>query len=696
MPPLSLSARTMRVWLALACAVAVLGSSSWAAYALLLNHAKPAETLGLPIAVAGLALSLWTLRKPPPAELDAVADDLARRVLLAEQDERLRLVGGTRLLDPACLVSEAAGGPERPETPASLAALLRADPDRRVLITGAPGSGKTVFALGLILTLLRDRPPGHPVPVRFPLAEYDPRHPFTDWLVSRLVADYDLLPQHARTIVDARRVLPVLDGLDEMDSAPGAGAPRPQASLAVRALGRYLKDGTPGPLVVTCRSSELPDADGLEAGVRVRLLPLTPDAVTVFLRLHGSADGGWEPLLTLLRSAPHSPLAAALTTPWRLTLITGAHPRGRDAARLRDFVQDGPGLDAHLLGAFVRAAAEPEPGRTDRYRPDQVRRWLSVLARHLERADGTHSDLRLHELWPLAGRRTVRVVETGAVLGVLGAALLWRRGHPLGGVGSLRHDFLRSLLDIGFLAFVALIVVRVALSRPPAPFGLPLRRTLSPAVLRRTAQVMVPVLFVSIGVAPLVGHGIGHATKAFAEGFHSFGARSLPGLDSRVSMYVVALPVLCVVAALPFALRRAAETDQGSVLPTRTAMRLELLVGLGTGLLVALALGFPYNGYLRIDLTENLGLWLPLAHPMGPVTIGALGLLYGFVFVSATGRRYLSFLLCMTGRLPWRLGRFLAWCQRQGLLRMAGGAYQFRHRELQQWLAQVPDRPSYD
>jgi hypothetical protein len=58
------------------------------------------------------------------------------------------------------------------------------------------------------------------------------------------------------------------------------------------------------------------------------------------------------------------------------------------------------------------------------------------------------------------------------------------------------------------------------------------------------------------------------------------------------------------------------------------------------------------------------------------------------------GLRYVALLLC-TRRwssrwLPWRLGRFLHWCYGVGLVRIAGIAYQFRHRELQDYLATNP------
>lgn len=39
---------------------------------------------------------------------------------------------------------------------------------------------------------------------------------------------------------------------------------------------------------------------------------------------------------------------------------------------------------------------------------------------------------------------------------------------------------------------------------------------------------------------------------------------------------------------------------------------------------------------------------------------------------------------------PFRLARFLDWSCDAGLMRFSGPAYQFRHRELQLWLAAHP------
>lgn len=73
------------------------------------------------------------------------------------------------------------------------------------------------------------------------------------------------------------------------------------------------------------------------------------------------------------------------------------------------------------------------------------------------------------------------------------------------------------------------------------------------------------------------------------------------------------------------------------------------------------------------------------------------GFLFGLVVRPAFGLvsiRYLTLLLptrSTTERpLPWRLDRFLHWCYQAGLVRIAGIGYQFRHRELQDYLARQP------
>jgi hypothetical protein len=98
------------------------------------------------------------------------------------------------------------------------------------------------------------------------------------------------------------------------------------------------------------------------------------------------------------------------------------------------------------------------------------------------------------------------------------------------------------------------------------------------------------------------------------------------------------------------------------------------------GIAVGLALGFAFG----------VAAWFGLA--LGVGTAGAVGgdtwTRYHIAVVIAAIRR--------SG--PLRFGASLDWAYQAGLLRMSGVAYQFRHRQLQDWLCagsdSVGEKPS--
>jgi hypothetical protein len=103
--------------------------------------------------------------------------------------------------------------------------------------------------------------------------------------------------------------------------------------------------------------------------------------------------------------------------------------------------------------------------------------------------------------------------------------------------------------------------------------------------------------------------------------------------------------------------------------------------------ILGLLLGLLFAAGGSVLLTAATGL---ASSSVGWLILIAACLAYGFVAAVAftsLWRRYLALLLATRRRMPWRLGRFLDWATDAGLLRMAGAAYQFRHRELQEQLA---------
>jgi len=181
-------------------------------------------------------------------------------------------------------------------------------PSRRLVVLGAPGAGKTVLLLQLTLTLLRCRQPADPVPVIFPLASWHPEQPLRAWMVQRLTLNYPALAapgssgtSRARELVRANRILPVLDGLDEL--------PTGLRARAITALNRTFNHGDT--VVVSCRAQEyraaLDTANTVFRGAAVvELQPLTLRQAGDYLRrtsrTTASSQPGrrrtkWEPVL---------------------------------------------------------------------------------------------------------------------------------------------------------------------------------------------------------------------------------------------------------------------------------------------------------------------------------------------------------------------------------------------------------------
>ena len=184
-------------------------------------------------------------RLSTPTQLDEAVRLLRREVRRQWQDESVQrgLVDGRRLP-----VRWSAFGPPLSDDPATVAAgagmagggrVLRirlagyvddvvpafqrlAAP--RVVVLGAPGSGKSSLLALLTVGLLSSRDGSGPVPVLVTVSSWDPvEEGLYAWLARRITEDYVALGNAraygqtaVRDLLTDHRLLPVLDGLDEM------------------------------------------------------------------------------------------------------------------------------------------------------------------------------------------------------------------------------------------------------------------------------------------------------------------------------------------------------------------------------------------------------------------------------------------------------------------------------------------------
>jgi DNA-binding SARP family transcriptional activator len=592
-----------------------------------------------------------------------------------------------------------------------LVAVFRQLPKRRLVVLGEPGAGKTALVVLLTVGLLANPEPLEPVPVLLPLSSWDPRneHLYT-WLAHKLTEEYPGLgnaaaygPHAAQRLVADERVMPVLDGLDETP-------PELQAAV-IDAIDLATAGGRP--LVVTCRSTEYEQAIlrggvTLAASTVVEMQPVDIEGAASFLTARQPPGrSGWQPVIEHLRRCPQGPLAQVMSTPLMVDLARTAYSSpASDPAELTDAVRF-PGrasLEEHLLDAFLPAAyprqvprlssaAGIRPAAFLLYEPEQGKRWLTFLARHLQSA-------RTRDLawWQLA--EAIPQPVRGLVL-AFPPALIFAIAGELAGGYAIGIVYGAAFGLAGFAAN--------SLGRRPGPLRVELRfRGTAVRFLRRFAIGLV------IGVVLGLGWSLSHGLVLLLGLVFGLALGVQVWLDtpadaSRVSSPLTVLRqerTAALLYTLSFSLSMATFYVVADTFTNATTyvpvfggsfdIGLALVTGIVVAPLARLAFGLPGGVAYGLAGAVVGG----VVYPHASTLLG--GLLAGTVFGIAVGlaifvsRAWGSFIFArvwfaMRRRLPLRLMRFLADAHRRGVLRQAGAVYQFRHARLQDNLANRRD-----
>ncbi|QFU88318.1 helix-turn-helix transcriptional regulator [Amycolatopsis sp. YIM 10] len=612
-----------------------------------------------------------------------------------------------------------------------IARAYRAIPSRRLVVLGRAGAGKTVLTLRFVLDALAARKPGGAVPVIFNIGSWDPTAmPLRTWLVETLQRDHPGLSAAApggstlaAVLTDTERILPVLDGFDEI----AEGLHRP-ALEALNSLSR--------PLLLTSRFDEYERAvttvDVLTSAAVVELTDLTIEDLAGYLPrtarrvTAGSAATAWDPVLAELRehdaTGPAANLAAVLRTPLMVGLARAVYsdPRDRDPADLLDTSRfpTAQAVEEHLLDTFIptvyNGQQETTPGLGDserqRWDLEHVRHWLGFLADDLDRRG--IGDL---EWWRLGGSpsprsRVLLVMAAGSLATSL---IVWLLFTPLNMLNTLIFGFpIRPYLSL-FDGLVNGPVVAV-------PFGLLYwfmvvrkGRVLEPTRVRvrlfdRSARQ--PGLRRKLAIRFVAGTSGGilaGAAFAFASVLVQALSPDMNVIDDfgvlvqdvllNTAIFGLALGPCCgvllacvVLLEAPANLTTATSPADLLAANRATALRLAGLAGLALWITIA------FGGFAVTTTLDGLGQelsvgWTLKASPLLGVTAGlCTGCAYVITF-TAWGQWlvFTRFRLPLRGKLPWAVTAFLDDAYRRGLLRQSGAVYQFRHARLQEHLAKA-------
>jgi DNA polymerase III delta prime subunit len=339
-----------------------------------------------------------------------------------------------------------------------------------LLILGEPGAGKTTLLLELARDLIAraDQNNALPIPVVFNLSSWGEKHyPLVRWLIEELESKYQVPRKLGRMWMAQERILPLLDGLDEVKQEA--------RSACIAAVNVYRTQHQQTSLVVCSRTTEYFTQEQRLTFLRaVTIQPLTAQQIDASLTISGKQLEAVQEIMRM-----NTVLRDLITTPLLLNVLVLAS-QGRS---LQDLQRSGSHEVQQQLFAMYVQRMLARRGRDPRFPEQQTIRWLSWLAQQMARhSQSTFFIEQMQPSW-LSGHwvRWIHRIIVGLIvilLWALAGLFLGLSFEGFGGSGALPVILIIGLIAGSIVGFSSLfrteikLAERVTWSRKKALIGL--------------------------------------------------------------------------------------------------------------------------------------------------------------------------------------------------------------------------------
>ncbi len=527
-----------------------------------------------------------------------------------------------------------------PDTTTILEVFDREEIIGKLLILGAPGSGKTTTQLELAQALVSraEELPDYPVPVLFNLSSWkDDRQSITNWLVTELKSKYGVSKKLGKGWINNHQLLPLLDGLDELE-------PQRQ-ELCVQAINSFLAGENRLLYLIVCsRSEEYSNhSTQLQLNGAIYLQPLTNNQIRDYF-----TSINYTYLWQAIKN--DSELLDLFKIPLMLSLAVLAYQE-ISIAEWQKFISTENRLQ-YLLNAYIermltrdinnRAYSKNKPPN-----PTQTRLWFVWLAKQMQRESKTEFLIeKIQPDWLLFSSHKWIYRTTVLLLILFFFCLIY--SFSLGLLSGILVGAILSLL-IGIFSYFSGEQIN-ALEVFDWSWG---------KANKKLIILIPPLLIFSIVLGCILNYSI---DKIIINTYF--------GLVSFVPIHTFIYGI------------STSEIDK-RIYANQGIRNSAINFGILTFLMLLI------NIFIKIVTNYSTNQFVE------PLVIVNQGLLYSLSFAGAfTGipcvqHFILRLILYCNGYIPWNYARFLDYCTERLFLQRVGGRYRFIHKLLQDHFAQM-------
>ncbi|XWK91708.1 MAG: NACHT domain-containing protein (plasmid) [Phormidium sp.] len=503
----------------------------------------------------------------------------------------------------------------------------------RLLILGAPGAGKTTTLLELAETLISraEADPNYPIPWVCNLSSWrDDRQTIADWLVTTIELQFKPLKGLIGEWLKNQRIIPLLDGLDELQST--------RQELCVQAINELMKgEYRPKHLVVCSRLGEYENYDTrLELSNSISLKSLTNSQLQEYLA-NISHTYFWQSI------SNNSNLLPLVRNPLLLNVSILAYEeisfeQWQKLTSVEDRIQYL--LDSYVGRMLSRDIDSKAYIKQKFPSSHQTRLWLIWLAQQLQRESQT--EFLIEKMQPNWLKPTdLRIYNIILLIIII---LIF----------SLTTVLPTITQQLSFSDIIGLVIGSIVAS---FPFKY-LYKQITPIETFKFPQVKLYKLFLGYGVSVLI--------LSLAFGVNT---QLIPRLIFGCIFSLVLLGNLAFTSErLEIKQRKA--PNQDIFYSTRITLIFILISCLGFG--------------LTIILTDKIAFSTLIT---GATVVPTIALLTGGM--ACLQHFLLRFLLWRNGYIPWNYARFLHYAEERLFIIKIGGRYQFFHKLLQDHFANM-------